>query len=208
MWIRKISSSSRPYETAPFFPVDQPVPDGLRTAVCTLEPLQPRHNALDYEAVMASREQLRLWGGHDWPADDFSLADNEKDLAFHWQEHQQRAAFTYTVLDPAQTRCLGCLYIRPLAELRRNNAYLLSGMPGDVALARFWVRSDARDSDLESHLLSSLHEWFDTKWPFSRLLFHTRQADQRQRALFQEAGLRAVLTLMLPDRGGPHLFFE
>lgn len=208
MWIPRTSGSSRPYEPAPFFPPGRDVPPGLETALFILEPLRPAHVALDYEAVMASRDQLRLWGGHDWPGDDFTLAANGADLAEHWREHQERAAFTYTVLDPARERCLGCVYIRPLAELRAHNAYLLSGVGGDEALLRFWVRTDELEGELEALLLLSLHEWMARDWPFARTLFETREANARQRERFRAAGLRPVLTLMLPQRGGAHLFFE
>lgn len=191
-----------------FYPGHLPAPELLRTAQFILEPLRPSHNSLDHEAVMASREQLRLWGGHDWPADHFSLSANHEDLALHWREHQGHIAFTYTVLTPNRRLCLGCVYIRPLAELQAANPSALPQLAPDVALVRFWVRTDHLSGPFEANLLDELRHWFAAEWPFSRLLFETRGDNERQVALFVAAGMSLTCRLHMPDRGGEHLFFD
>jgi RimJ/RimL family protein N-acetyltransferase len=191
-----------------FYPSEQPVPTGLDTPRLLLEPLQPKHVALDYDAVMDSREQLRLWSGSTWPTDDFTLADNLRDLEHHWREHQERIAFTFTVLDQARQTCLGCVYMRPLSELMVDNPLELVGAAGDETHIRFWVRTSRLDSGLDHHLLSVLLGWLETDWLFSRVLFGTRQADTQQLRMLDESPLHRALTLHMPDRGGAHIFFE
>ena len=44
-------------------------PEELRTDEFLLRPILESDAALDYEAVMASREYLRTWEGTGWPAE-------------------------------------------------------------------------------------------------------------------------------------------
>jgi hypothetical protein len=151
---------------------------------------------------MSSREMLRQWSGSVWPSDDFSLNDNLQDLQWHDREHRERIAFTYTVLNPAQDVCLGCVYIRPLSEI-------LPDAPDYQAIARFWVRQAHQGGALERQLLETLCAWFySDAWAFERILFHTRVSSQWQIQLFIGAGCQAVNTHYLPERGGYHTFFE
>ena len=191
-----------------FFAPERPVPDGIETSRLLLEPLKPEHVKVDYAAVMVSREQLRLWSGSPWPADDFTLDDNLQDMQWHWREHQDRIAFTYTVLDPARTVCLGCVYMRPLLELQPANPAQLADTAADEALVRFWVRSSRLDGDLERHLLDTLLNWLYDAWSFSRVLFETRELNKRQAQLFEGFPLRLRMSLQMPGRGGTHLFYE
>ncbi len=191
-----------------FFPSDQPIPSGPETLRIVLEPLTPAHAALDYDAVMESRRQLRLWSGSSWPADDFTLEDNLKDLQFHWREQQERTAFTYTVLDRARETCLGCVYIRPLSELVPGNPAKLQAVAANDAMARFWVRSSRLDGDLERHLLDTLISWLGSEWPFAHVFFHTPEENSAQQRLFTAALMQHSLTLLMVDRGGLHRFYE
>lgn len=191
-----------------FYPADRPLPSGTQTPRILLEPLKPAHVELDFDAVVESRQQLRLWSGSSWPADDFSLDDNLRDMQFHWREQQERAAFTYTVLDPAREICLGCVYIRPLSELVPNNPAQLSDVAANDAVARFWVRSAHLDGDLERHLLDTLISWLDREWLFARVLFHTPEENSAQQQLFAEALLQHSSSLDMADRGGLHRFYE
>ncbi len=191
-----------------FYPPDMPLPDVLQTKTFTLLPLDVRHAAIDYEAVMSSREMLRMWSGSPWPRAGFTLAENEADLVQHAQEHHQRKAFTFTVLDPERKTCLGCLYIRPMAELVDANPDQLLDIGASEAMARFWVRTSLSVTEFERKLLDELCSWFLIDWPFSRLYFHTRSVNQQQIALFSAAKLVKRMTLQYPERGGNHYFYE
>jgi hypothetical protein len=185
-----------------FFPHEQTVPAGLATAVCHIEPLHPRHVHLDYAALMESKAMLRLWSGSPWPQDDFSLDDNLADLTMHWREHEARVAFTYTILNPAQDRCLGCVYLRPLAEVQTVQPV------GDSETAvRFWITHPLNHPPLDATILSTLVDWLHHDWPWRRVLFHTPSANLAQLALFARCGLHNAFTAHLPDRGGDHQFW-
>ena len=52
------------------------------------------------------------WETSSWP-DNRSLEDNLRDLQAHADDFENRAGFTYTVLDTATGDVIGCVYIYP-----------------------------------------------------------------------------------------------
>lgn len=183
-----------------FYPPGAPVPERLATGEFLLRPLTVDQVALDYAAVMESAAMLRRWSGSSWPSDDFSLDDNRADLAGHWAEHLAQEAFTYTVLDPAQTVCLGCVYIKP-------NTVAALDPTDDDALVRFWVRASLLESGLDGRLLAALRDWLAADFAFGRVFWHANADDAHQPALFQAAGLRRLIEATIPGRGGRYVFF-
>ncbi len=103
-----------------FYPDRSPVPTGMRTDELLLRTLRASDVELNYEAVMASREMLHLRSGGGWPREGFTLEENLADLQQHEAEFHARTSFTYTVMDPTQTRCLGCVYIYPLHHILKR----------------------------------------------------------------------------------------
>lgn len=95
----------------PTLNVPQLVPDSLQTSVFTLRPIIPEDAARDFEAVMDSQEYLRGWEQTGWPADDFTVEENRKDLEDLQASHQDGRALTFTVLTPNGVTCLGCVYV-------------------------------------------------------------------------------------------------
>lgn len=193
-----------------FYPSDTPVPERLHNSYFSLEPLTPAHTALDYVALMESREMLRLWSGSPWPRDEFTEADNRADLARHAQEHQERSAFTYTVLHPDGAVCLGCVYINSFARLvaeETENSERLAEIGDFEAAVRFWVTAPRLTDGLDRRLLDGLRAWFAAEWPFRRVLYHTRALNEQQLALFWQARLVHDTILMMPRRGGAHHFW-
>src|SRR5918995_1012233 len=137
-----------------FYPEDAPVPTLLRGDDFVLRPLRATDVDLDYEAVMASQEALRRGSGGQWPRPGFTLEENLTDLQGHEADFLARRGFTYTVMDPTETRCLGCVY-----------AYPPEGEDGDggaddhEAVIWFWVRPDGVAADLDRRLLAALVPW-------------------------------------------------
>ncbi|HEU5011535.1 MAG TPA: GNAT family protein [Roseiflexaceae bacterium] len=175
-----------------FYPADAPIPEETRTDRLLLRPLRATDVALDYDALMSSAEHLRRWSQSTWPADDFTLDQNRADLQRHEREHAGREAFTFTVLNPEATRCLGCVYLRSLwpevAQLCAGATY--------AAGVRFWVRAAEVANDLDTHLLATLRGWFAAEWPFACVVFAVSHHEPHQAALMSEAGLkRAAFTL-------------
>jgi len=178
-------------EAPGFFPEDALVPEEKRAPRLLLRPLRATDVELDYDAVMSSAEELRRWSGSEWPADGFTLAENLADLERHEREHNERKAFTFTVLGPEGTRCLGCVHVVPVWP---EAARLCEGAAHAAAVG-FWVRTSEVAGDLDRHLFAALCEWFKSEWAFDCNLFTNHSQETRQAALFAGAGLeRLVLT--------------
>jgi hypothetical protein len=99
----------------PFVPSGFVVPLAFRTEQFRLEPLGPQHNDSDYGAWSSSVEHIHMtpgWETSSWP-DDRSMVDNLRDLQRHADDFENRAGFTYTVLDLGTGDVIGCVYIYP-----------------------------------------------------------------------------------------------
>jgi len=131
----------------PFVPSGFVVPLALATEQFRLEPLGPQHNDSDYEAWSSSVEHIHNtpgWQTSSWP-DDRSLVDNLRDLQGHADDFENRSGFTYTVLDPATSDVIGCVYIYPDDSEQHD------------ARVRSWVR--ASRSELDVQLWRAVTDW-------------------------------------------------
>ena len=173
-----------------FYPSDASVPEMLRTDEFLLRPLRASDVALDYDAVISSRAELLLGSGGTWPREGFTIEENLADLQRHEQEHHERIAFTYSVMNPAETECLGCLYIVPLAKLIGPNVASGEYLSENTAYLSFWVRQSRLADQLDRRLLQALLPWFQTEWAFLHVLFIAQRIEQRQIQLFEEMGLQ------------------
>lgn len=179
-------------------------PAGTRTDRVLLRPLRATDVDRDYDAVMVSREQLRRWGQTTWPADNFTLEENLDDLVRHERDHEERVSFTFTVFNPADTRCLGCVYlVRPAPAVAGR-----IGPATDPIQVSFWARSDELTSDLDAHILGTLRDWFAREWWFDAVAFTVSVQDTRQRALLEGAGLRDVGPCAISGGRDVHVFVE
>ncbi len=191
-----------------FYPINTPVPERLQTDEFVIVPLTPAHVELDYAALMSSKKMLRLWSGSPWPTDDFTLDENLDDLQWHWDEHQKRIAFTFTVLNPTEDTCLGCVYIKPITEILASNKEWMQAISDHSALVRFWAAQPTLAQELDKTLLQALRQWFATDWVFTEIFWHTPIKNQQQINLFQTSGLQKMGLIPLPNRGGSHILFK
>jgi hypothetical protein len=146
----------------PFVPPDFVVPRTLATGDFRLEPLGPQHNDSDYEAWSTSVEHIHAtpgWETSNWP-DERDSAANLRDLERHAADFENRAGFTYTVLDPATDDVIGCVYIYP-DKGEEHDAHVLS-----------WVRASRRELDAE--LWRAVATWLADDWPFERVNYAAR----------------------------------
>ena len=178
-----------------FYPADARVPESLKTNEFLLRPLRATDVALDYDAVISSRAELLLGSGGTWPREGFTLEENLADLQRHEQEHHDRVAFTYTIMNPAETECLGCLYIVPLARLIGHDAGSSEYLNEGTAYVSFWVRQSRLADHLDRRLLQALIPWFQNEWSFLHVLFIAQKIEERQVRLFEEMGLRLLYSL-------------
>lgn len=184
----------------PFYPEDAPIPTELRAYAFLLRPLLASDAALDYAAVMASRDLLHLRSGGFWPRDGFTLDENRADLEAHERDFHERAGFTYTVMNPDETECLGCVYIYPVSRiLARIGVSPAEGINPDAAEASFWVCPAGVTRDLDRRLLTALLPWLRGDFAFSELYLRCFAAEARHVAIFADAGLRLAHTLPAGD---------
>lgn len=188
-----------------FFPADAPVPAELRTADLVLRMLGPAVVEPDYEAIMESRERLRLWSNSDWPTDDFTLDDNLADMHMHAEEHLAKEAFAFTVLSVDESRVEGCCYFQPLGGLlQRREIVSQEGqepLPDDTATVGFWVRDDALPRELDRQLLEGLARWLAADWPLQRVMFLTNASQPRDHQILPDMGLSLTATLRSHENG-------
>lgn len=186
-------------------------PEELRTEEFLLRPLRESDAELDYEAVMESREFLRVWEQSTWPADDFTLEANRADLIRHEREHIAGEAFTYTVMNLDETECLGCVYIFPTTAPMYTRPEI-AAVDGDEWTAHeaafyFWVRLSRLADGLDGRLLAALGEWFAQEWGIASPLVITNEQFAQQVAVIEDAGLQLRFRLTFPNEPGQSLAY-
>jgi len=189
----------------------RPEPDELRTEQFVLRPITADDAERDYAALMETRELLRLWEQSTWPADDFTVEANREDLIGLETRHREGRAFTYTVVDPADTEALGCVYVFPItANFLAKATVTPTGERrwADVdAVVYFWMRSSAMQLGLDAALLAAVRSWFREVWKTERTVFVTNEQFTQQLGLLQSTDLQLEFELVEPDKPGRYLVF-
>jgi len=146
----------------PFVPADFEVPPTLETSEFRLRMLTVNDMIKDYDAVMSSVDHCKaIWPGSGWP-EGLTLEQNLVDLGWHQKEFQLSRSFAYTVVNPAESAVLGCVYIEPT---RRR---------GYDAVAFLWARQSELAGGLEERLYRAVREWLRERWPFGHVTFPGR----------------------------------
>lgn len=140
------------------------LPDGfahpVRVDLATghhLRPIRASDVGIDHPAVMGSRERLwsiygEAWG---WPPATMTVERDGEDLARHEEEIRAHQSFNYALLDEAEERLLGCVYIDPPER---------AGADADIS---WWVVDEAVGTDVERALDDAVPRWVAEQWPFS-----------------------------------------
>jgi RimJ/RimL family protein N-acetyltransferase len=188
------------------------VPRRLETHEFILRPIVAADVELDYAAVMESKEYLRPWEQTGWPADDFTLEDDLEDVAMLEERHNARHAFTWTLMSPDESECLGCVYLMP-PDARSYRESRIDPI-GDArwgdygGLVNFWVRTSRLGSGIDSKLLRAIRQWFAEHHELGRLLYVTNEEVTQQVELFESAGLQRRFTISKPSQTGAYLAYE
>lgn len=187
------------------------IPERLETNEYLLRPIRATDAELDYEAVMESKEFLRLWEQTTWPEDDFTVAANREDLARLQQRFMDGVSFTYTVMNPDETQCLGCVYVIPtdsrqLAKTQITAIGAASWSDFQVAVY-FWIRKSRLADKLDQRLLASLEPWFARDWRIERHLIACSEQYRHQLALIEETGRSPLFRLKNPNESGDAVAF-
>jgi hypothetical protein len=195
----------------PFTDATEPVPAELKTEEFALRPIVADDAEMDYAAVMETREPLRLWRQSAWPEDDFTVEANRKDLIDLEERHAAHRAFTYTVLDPDGTTCLGCVYVFPTsATFLANSTVTPVGADAwsDVdAVIFFWVRLPQMDTGMDERLLSALRAWFNETWKLDKTVYVTSEQFTQQVDLMNRTDLNLKFELLEPGKPRKRLVF-
>lgn len=192
-------------------PFRSTAPAGLTTDTFVLRPITAADAERDHAAVMESRELLRVWEQSTWPTDDFTVADNRADLAELELRHAEGRAFTYTVLDPAGSECLGCVYLMPPDASMYDGARITPvgehRWAEHDAAVYFWVRTSRLAAGTDRALLTALRDWIARDWDLGPHVFVTHEQLTRQVALLADAGLQLRFTVEEADKPGRYLAF-
>jgi hypothetical protein len=187
------------------------IPDRLATDEFILRPIVASDVELDYAAVMESKEYLRPWEQTGWPADDFTLEEDLKDVEMLEGRHAAHRAFTYTMMNPDETECLGCVYIMPPDARHYLDAHITP--VGDhqwqsyAALVSFWVRTSRLASGLDERLLGALRTWLVQDGNLGRHLFVTNEQVTQQVELIERTDLQLRFTIDKPTHAGTYLAY-
>lgn len=150
-----------------FVPDDFEVPTRLETEDFLIRPLLATDVDLDYEAVMSSIEHLRgVFGpGNRWPMATLTREEDLADLERHEADFKRRDGFTYTVMNPSETKCLGCLYIYP-SKLDTYDSQIV-----------MWVTTEAYENGLDPVLENIVREWIGNSWTFAKVIYPGRDIE-------------------------------
>jgi len=195
----------------PFSDATEPVPTELRTKEFVLRPIVVGDTEMDYAAVMETREQLRLWRQSTWPEDDFTVEANRKDLVDLEERHAAHRAFTYTLIDPDGTKCLGCVYVFPTSAtfLAKSTVKPFGDEEWtDVdAVIFFWVRLHQMELGVDERLLAALRAWFRGEWKLDKTVYVTSEPFTQQLDLMNRTDLSRKFELLEPGKPGKRLAF-
>ena len=73
-----------------------------------------------------------------------------------------RTSFVYTVVNPDQSLCLGCVYIFPSPKVTFDAAVFL------------WVRDSVYNHGLDEVLYCFVKNWLEETWPFKAVAYPGR----------------------------------
>ncbi len=190
---------------------NEPVPAGLKTDGMVLRPIRAADAEQDHSAVMETRECLRLWEQSEWPADDFTVEANRADLVGLEERHDAHRAFTYTVLDPRGSECLGCVYLFPTSAtfLARSAVTPVGGddWSAGEAVVYFWVRLSRMEAGMDVRLLDALRGWLTSEWRLARPVYVTSELFGHQVDLLNRTDLVPKFEIVEPGKPGRYLAF-
>ena len=190
------------------------VPKGLTNDQFILRPIVADDAKLDYAAGMESKEYLRPWEQTGWPEDDFTVAANWIDLEGLERRNATGEAFTYTVMNPSETECLGCVYIVPTDTAARWFARAtitpVSKQRWDDydAAVYFWVRVSRLATETDRALLDVLRLWLSDVWKFHTYLIVTNEQFTQQVDMIEHTDLQLRFEIAFSGKPGRYLAYE
>lgn len=147
----------------PFVPQDFQIPQIYvsRQATFKLKPLGPNYARQDYAAYMSSIEHLQktFTFSKSWPHAGLTMAEAIKDVQEEQAGFIARRKFTFAVLNPDESKELGCVYISPSKKV------------GYDATVRMWVTENQAVIGFDKRLAGEVKIWMKSKWPFPKIAY-------------------------------------
>lgn len=148
-----------------FVPDNFAIPTGPENSRLRIRMLTVNDVVKDYDAVATSLDDLQGSFGpkSKWPPKDLSLEQDLIDLGWHQKEFQRRSSFTYAVMNPDESRCLGGVAVYPPSK---------TGYDAEVYV---WVRKSELASGLDEFLFLTVRKWIEQEWPFKNVAYPGRE---------------------------------
>ncbi|SMB78226.1 hypothetical protein [Deinococcus hopiensis] len=182
-------------------PTHLPVPTELVTPRFALRRQQLTDNAVDYDAVMDSQGDLRIWSDSTWPEDTFTLKENAQDLAMHIGEHDRDEAYGFSIFSADQGQFLGSLYVNqvaPFIDNYRTDSQTAERLKQVDARVEYWLRRGV-DRAFEMEFLRAVQAWMVEAWWFQRVAFGSRRGMHEQRGRYEAAGMTELAQLIAKE---------
>ncbi|MEZ5006766.1 MAG: hypothetical protein R2728_11535 [Chitinophagales bacterium] len=177
-------------------------PKHYSSEAVTIFPTNIEFAASDFKAVMASKDELRLWSDSEWPENNFTVEANKEDLKHHVEDNEAHCAYGFMLYDANRKTCYGSLYVNPINPDSFKNA------PSEIAQfdARVdcWIRTDI-DETLKIAIVKELKNWLDNEWPI-QWGFTARPTLSQYQKLFSKCGLKRSLTLVYKEYNELYLY--
>lgn len=174
-----------------------PVPEIYSTDLFVIRRQMRTDNVLDFQAVMTSRQELRVWSDSDWPQDEFTIEENAADLDMHIGEHARDEAYGFSIFDATHSTLLGSLYLSQVASIVANyqvDPSLAARLKHFDVCADYWLRQGV-SAEIKSAFLQTVQAWLSEAWWFTNVAFGSRRGMVDQRRQYLEAGLREIAVL-------------
>ena len=176
-------------------------PRGFETALCSCFFTDLEFFQSDFDAVIASREDLRIWSDSDWPQDNFTAEVNREELQFHVDDNKTHEAYGYMLYDPSRTRCYGSLYVNSTAGMADNYDFLQgteATLQQFAARIDYWLSSEIRDMHLQ--LSKIIYRWIRQEWGI-QAGFTVREGAPSRIKLYESLGMQKSLALRYRETG-------
>ena len=88
--------------------------------------------------------------------------------------HEQQKEFTFSVMNPDETKCLGCIYFKGLNneiidELKAKNL-----LQDYITVVYFWLRPDLTNKSFADNFFKDIIDWVNSELNFSQVYYFIR----------------------------------
>jgi hypothetical protein len=160
-----------------------------------IRPLRERDASLDF-AAMLDRLEVQEWID---AGNAFTYENNLSNVKRHADAHERRQALTFTVVNPSESRVLGCVYLD-----RVGDVYFVDEakpLDPDAVILRFWVRDSEIDNDRDMEIFEVLELWLRTWQLEQAVYFVVDDDDMRQQILAARYKLERTTSMISRNSG-------